>query len=104
MKPYPPGRRWRSDLFPVDVDVSDLPAPELAAELVGRSALGEELDRLGIEHGVVEDRVIDVEDGRLADQEDLRLGGQLAVDRGQRGIEPAWEIVGGGTSGSASIR
>src|SRR4051812_45090887 len=81
------------DLLPVDVDVSDLPAPELAAELVGRSAFGEEFDRLGIEHGVIEDRVIDVEHGRLAHQEDLRLGGQLSVDCRQGGIEPAWEIV-----------
>ena len=37
--------------------------------------------------------MVEVEDGRLADQEDLRLGGQLAVDRGQRGIEPAGEVV-----------
>ena len=46
-------------------------------ELFGRLAAGQKLDGLGVEHRVVENLVVDVEDRRLADQEDLRLGRKL---------------------------
>ena len=48
-----------------------------ATERFGRLAAGQKLDRLGVEHRVVENLVADVEDRRLADQEDLRLGRKL---------------------------
>ena len=44
-----------ADLLPVDVDVSDASLLELGPEGLQALAAGQQLDRLGVEDGVVED-------------------------------------------------
>src|SRR5271157_2493705 len=80
------------DLFPVDVNVCDTPILESLMERLGTLARGQGLDGLGIEHGVVEDLMADVEHRRLADEQNSRVRGKNSVDGGQGGIEPAGYI------------
>ena len=70
------------DLFPVDVNMRDAPLLEGLMELLGTLARGQELDGLGIENGVVEDLMADVEHRGLADEKDLRA--QAAARRRSR--------------------
>src|SRR5271165_2473755 len=72
------------DLFPVNVNVRDSPILQGLMELLGTLARGQELDGLGIEHGVVEDLMADVQNSRVR--------GKNPVDGGQGGIEPAGYI------------
>src|SRR5208282_5821297 len=65
---------------------------ESLMERLGTLARGQGLDGLGIEHGVVEDLMADVEHRRLADEQNSRVRGKNSVDGGQGGIEPAGYI------------
>src|SRR5271157_1913953 len=61
------------DRVPVDVNVCDTPILESLKERLGTLARGQGLDGLGIEHGVVEDLMADVEHRRLADEQNSRV-------------------------------
>ena len=62
-------------------------------DLVGGPAVGQGLEGLVVEDGVVDDRVVEVEDRRLADEQDLGVGGQLGVERARGGLSIAGTVV-----------
>src|SRR5271165_192178 len=80
------------DLFPVNVNVRDSPILQGLMELLRTLARGQELDGLGIEHGVVEDLMADVKHRCLADEQNPRVRGKNPVDGRQRRIEPTGYI------------
>src|SRR5262245_36904856 len=68
------GRAEPLDLAPIDVNVVDPQPIEVAPGLLGGAAADEGFDHLLVEDGVVDDRVPDVEDGRLADDQHAGAG------------------------------
>ncbi len=81
------------DLLPVDVDVGHATLPERLAKLLRRFSFRQGLDRLVVENGVEDDRVIDMEDRGLTYQEGSRARGKLGVQPCQRRVQASWNIA-----------
>ena len=62
-------------------------------KLLWSLARGQEFDLLGIEDGVVEDLMADVEHRRLADEQNFRVRAKNPVDSGKGRIEPAGQVA-----------
>ena len=80
------------DLFPVDVDVGQLPLVQRVQELLIALAAGQNLDDFRVEDRIEGHRVLEVEHRRLPDEQGMGVCWQFGVESRERSVPASGNV------------